>query len=712
MARLPLLMPLPLLALVLSALAHPRAPVPTPPPRAGHTELVHVWGHYDLFVPGTVASLLYSPDGKQLLARESTRAVRSWELAAGEQLGHWPADSLCLLPSGVLTGGAACEAHACRIERVSALFPDGQRLLSATDRTLDLCDLTGQREPQTLALPAQASSPTAVAVLPDGSAIIVGDDSGALHALALAGKAPTSTLAVHAQRVVALRVLSDGKTLESLGADGRVQRLPTTLAGKGAGFSVVKTARGAVDCNAESVEAGAFSPDGMLVLVASRRGGSDLACTASDGRVRLWDVKRQSVRWEIPGTLVHAATFSPNGREVALAAAVHPEDRADPRPMRVVRVDVATGKTLDPDAGAPITRVHFAPDGVHAVAGDAGGSLHLFDVASGRTLTSAVLGGGSVEGFAFSPDGASLLVETEDDRGRLYQASDLKAVRTVVAAPRESETRRRSDGSRCEYDAQAKQALEQMQLRPAREGKANGSVLAPLPLRDPQDFGVGSEGVEEVAFPGPREALLPYAEESCVAFGSGCSGCQRTYSLARVNLSTGHTVRRYEDVDEELLGTCSVRPDIFLTRREGGGVDVRAVEQGHILTTFGVRFGEVKSCDATPSGTRVLAATATHLALYDGRTFRLLESARRPGARGGSVALSPDGTLAVELSGSQVRLLRFPGAEELERLPLELYDDTPTAVDFAPDGQSFAVGTARGVVLHFALHPRSARQGP
>jgi hypothetical protein len=100
----------------------------------------------------------------------------------------------------------------------------------------------------------------------------------------------------------------------------------------------------------------------------------------------------------------------------------------------------------------------------------------------------------------------------------------------------------------------------------------------------------------------------------------------------------------------------------------------------------------------------MLVATARSLSVWDVAAFSApVEAIPRRAQAPGPVAFSPRGDLSVDVDGGELRLRHWPKGVYVARLPLTPHDDAPTAMAFAPDAQTLAVGTARGVIYLYAL---------
>ena len=91
---------------------------------------------------------------------------------------------------------------------------------------------------------------------------------------------------------------------------------------------------------------------------------------------------------------------------------------------RVLRWDVATGRTLEPELlyDSPIEAIALTPDGREIIAGTRAGGLHVWDADSGRGFDLPPQGTG-VTSLAVSPDGWLFASGTEGGIARLWDTS-------------------------------------------------------------------------------------------------------------------------------------------------------------------------------------------------------------------------------------------------------------------------------------------------
>jgi WD40 repeat protein len=681
---------------LLTALA--AAPAAAAPSALG-PQLRTVLGQPDLAAPVRILELTWLPGTDELLARDASGIAQLWNAPHQQRRGMVAGGPVLLTVDGLrpAPSGAGCML-AGPIAPLSA-----GRLAWVGSGFLELCDLSGHAAAVRVNAPGLSDEGTALAVAAAGDAAAQGTATGEVLRLALPGGA-VSRLPAHDGRVLALHVRSDGKLLTA-GADGAVrtfgpnnQRLRSLDAVPGVRHSRPGS------CDGESVQLAAFSPDASLVVVGSVAGDGLQPCSdvPVPARLRLLELPQGRVRWELKGIQASAAAFAPDGA-LSVAIALRAGEPGDANPSTVVRLDAKSGKALDalPGHRAPLTVLRFSPDGRVLWSADAAGTWKRWALESGRETVSATHPAGAILDLRLLPD-EGVLTEHEDDSVRHWR-SDGTLV-SVVVAPPEADPTSLSPACRTEQE-QLRAALAGMRPRPS-----------PLALRDPGRY-AGLTVVPELVLSADAETVLaPVAEESCVSLSrNGCpSGCRRSYHLERIALRSHRTLQTLA-VDEELLGGCVPPAGAFVTRGERAGMNLWS-SAGTLTGHIGVALGKVTSCETTPDGRRMLVATPRALSVWDAAAFAgPVEAIPRRARAPGPVAFSPRGDLSVDVDGGELRLRSWPKGAFVARLPLGPQDDAPTAMAFAPDGLSLAVGTARGVVYLYALPTdgsTAVRSGP
>jgi len=353
-----------------------------------------------------VHAVAFSPDG-HTLATASYETVRLWGL---NDLRH-------PIPTAVLTG------YTGSVEAM-AFSPDGHTLATASsgsDATARLWDLTEAHHPTLAAtLTGLTGTVHAVAFSPDGHTLATSDDSRTVQLWNLTNPHhPTfvATLTGYTSGINAVAFSPDGHTLASASDDGTVRlwnisdpHHPTAL----------PTLTGHTD----SVEAVAFSPDGHTLATASY-----------DKTVRLWDISDPHHPTALPTLTGHtgpikAVTFSPEGHTLASASrdgTVRLWDTGDPHQPVAILTDLTGPRYTGPVDFNPFYAVTFSPDGHTVVAGNAEGTVRVWDTSDPHhPIPAAVLTGhtDSVEAVAFSADGHTLATASYDKTVRLWDIAD------------------------------------------------------------------------------------------------------------------------------------------------------------------------------------------------------------------------------------------------------------------------------------------------
>ena len=673
---------------VIAALLAPLASGQAPP--AG-PRLQAVLGQPDLAAPVRIRALAWLAGGRELLALDTGRTAQLWDTERSERRGVVTGVPVLIAQDGLR---AAPDGRGCTLDGPLQVLPDG-RIVRAYPGLLRFCDPSGTAAPEVVTVAGLTGDATALAVAADGSSVAEGTATGEVLRASLPGGALTRIQA-HEGRVLALQLGGKGQLL-SAGADGTVRVFGPTGERLSSVDAVPAQRRSpGAGCEVESPVLAVFAPDASAVLVGTVA-ADGLPCpeVSVPARLRLVELPKGRVRWELKGVQASAAAFGPGG-VLAVAVALHPGETADANPSMVLRLNAKTGVALDRPSGhrAPVTVLRFTPDGRAVLTGDAAGTWKRWALDSGREQVSGARVGGAVVDLRLLPDG-QVLTQGEDDAVRRWRADGTLAAQVI--APPAPDPLALSPLCRAERD-RTRAALAGMQPR--------ASVL---PLNDPGAY-AGVTLQPELVLSADGETLLaPVAEESCVSLSpDGCpSGCQRRYHLERISLRTGKTLQSL-DVDEELLGGCVPPGGAFTTRGERAGINLYSAS-GELEGRIGVVLGRVSGCETTPDGRRMLVATARSLSVWDAGAFNApVEAVERRARTPGPVALSPRGDLSVDVDGGEVRLRRWPKGGFVARLPLGALDDGPTAVAFSSDGQLLAVGTARGVVYLYAL----AAQGP
>jgi len=203
----------------------------------------------------------------------------------------------------------------------------------------------------------------------------------------------------------------DGRTLASVLGDGTVQLWDVATGQE----------MQALEGDANSV---AFSPDSRMLSSAS-----------SDRTVQLWDVATGQVTQNLEGHSgqVYSVAFSPDGQTLASASqdgAVHLWDIEACR-IRQTLKSCSSFKSLRFLAGDPVNGIAFSPDGRTLASAPGGGTLQLWDVATGQVTQNLEGHSGQAHSVAFSPDGQMLASTSFDYVVRLWDVATCQVIQVL-----------------------------------------------------------------------------------------------------------------------------------------------------------------------------------------------------------------------------------------------------------------------------------------
>jgi WD40 repeat protein len=333
--------------------------------------------------------------------------------------------------------------------------------------------------------PAQDNA--AVAVSPDDREIVSAGSDNMLHRWDYqSGAAIGQPLGGHTDRVYAVAYSTDGRWIASGGAD-KTARIWD--AHSGAPIRVLTGHDG-------YVWGVAFSPDNSLLATASEDGtirlwstatgepvgdplrghdgkpvtavrftadGTWLASAGIDGTVRLWGVgphhPTQRLLTTVPGPVIGIA-ISPDGRRLAsvdyvtnpgVIAAAPSEGAASKLAGTQLRItDIATGQAIDGamEYGYGATSIAFSPDGTTVAVGTDDRKIRLHDARTGAVIGQPLIGqSGNPSALVYSVDGRRIISSSDDNTLHVWSADPDQSVAKSVSVASGGPTVISPDGS-------------------------------------------------------------------------------------------------------------------------------------------------------------------------------------------------------------------------------------------------------------------------
>jgi WD40 repeat protein/Tfp pilus assembly protein PilF len=454
-----------------------------------------------------------------------------------------------------------------------------------------------------------------------------------------------------------------------------------------------------------AVTAVAFSPDGKRAL-----SGSD------DRTAQLWDVAtgKAAVRpLKHPGA-VTAVAFSPDGKTIATACR-----------DRLARLwEAATGKPIGPplETFTNLGKVLFSADGKVLLTGFPGRDIRLWDTATGKPIGQPLVHPNSVFRAALSPDGKTVLTGCFDKKARLWDA----ATGQLLFAPLDHAdwviaVAFRPDGKVMLTGTRSGTA----QLWDARTGRSVGQAMPHAAAVITADF---SPDGRTVLTAGSDQSVRLWDADTGQPLGEPL---RQTSAIVQARFSADgrriltvgfndKVVRLWERPSNRLLQAPLVHLDplrvvafspdgkTLLTgsgawpERRRGEAQLWDASTGQPIGPPLLHQDTVYAAAFSPDGKTVLTGGIDSTArLWDAATGKPLGEPLRHTTSVWVVAFSPDGkTLATAGAGKTVRLW---DAGKSQTLRFSLAHARVNSVAFSPDGKVLATGGEDNLVRLWAV---------
>ena len=394
-----------------------------------------------------------------------------------------------------------------------------------------------------------------------------------------------------------------------------------------------------------------FSPDGEI-----------LAAVDYGGPLRVWDLQENSEKWSFQlestakyGGRGNPVAFSPDGKTLAAESSDH-----------VVLLDANSGTPgLKFGPHSVLESIAFSPDGQQLATCGRDGTVKLWNVKDGRLARVIRIGPalGQITEVQFAPDGRHLITTNGNGTAYILRLKELGKERPSV-------------------DASKPDARGAAPWQPGpREDVLPGLVSLPAELPNANRW-----QIETIRPRGRIHCLAWSPDDRLIACGTA-EGCVRVYdseTLELARLLPGHT-RDVRSVawspDGKKLVSAGTDATIRLWSSDGSP---DGVLKGHA--------NQVNCVAWSPDGKRLLSGSydqTVRLWSADGKAIRVLKD-HQGDVR--SVDWKPDGTAFASASmDGTVRIWDADGVIQ------QVIEDLAESVQWSPDGQQLALGSAKSV---------------
>ncbi|MBZ0291086.1 MAG: protein kinase [Anaerolineae bacterium] len=631
---------------------------------------------------GTIWSVVFSPDGDNVLSASADHSLILWDVHSGAALrtftGHGGSvNGVTFSPDGNNIVSAS-EDHSLILWDVHSgaalrtftghegpiydvvYSPDGQSIASSSeDGTLILWDVTSGEPLRTLT--GHTDRVRSVAFSPDGRSIVSGSEDGTLILWDVASGDARRTFAGHSDWVQSVTFSPDGQFVVSASDDS------TLILWDAASGEMLRT----FTEHTAPVKGVAYSPDGQSIISASE-----------DNTLILWDVASGNMMHTFTGHsgAIWSVAFSPDGRSVMSASVDH----------KLILWDVTSGEALHTFTGhsGSVNGVAFSPDGQFVVSASEDNTLILWDVTSGEALRTFTRHSDWVRSVAFSLDGNSIASASEDNTLILWDVASGEALRTFTGHTGSVNGVAFSPNGQFIVSASSDNTL-------ILWDTATGEAV--------RRFTGHSNRVRSVAFsPDGKYLVSGSFDNSLILWDVSSAQIVRTF--------TGHS---------NWVWSVAFSPDgkYIVSVSEDKTVILWDVTTGEPVRTFTGHPAQVWSVAYSPDGRTVVSASNGELLLWNVVRGDLLRTYTGHTGSVNAVAYSPDAQFFVSASSDRTLKLWDTTSGAALRT-FTGHADWVRSVAYSPDGQSIASASddktlilwdvVNGTVLHsYAGHTRS-----
>ena len=600
---------------------------------------------------GTVNSVAFSPDGRQVVSCSSDNTIKLWDAVTGREIRTF-------------------YGHSGEVFSV-AFSSDGIQVISGSeDNTIKLWDFATGREIMTFK--GYSGRVTSVAFSPNGKQVVSvtsdwDSDSSTVKLWDISSGCEIMTFEGHSGRVTSVAFSPNGKQVVSVTDDWDSDS---------GGYSIVKLWD--VVTNLEIltflepswITSVAFSPDGKQIVSGSR-----------DNTVQLWNaatgreivtISRDFGEWDY----VQSIAFNPDGTQAASGSQ-----------NGIIELwDIAKGSKIMPFLGHSdgVCSVAFSPDGRQIVSGSEDNTIKLWDIATGREIMTFEGHSNGVSSVALSPDGKYIVLGTHNlgyGIVRLWDIATGQEIKTFEG---------HSNGvSSVAFSPDGRQIVSGSYNSDSDRGYSTVKLYDVVTSREILTFLEPSWFVSVAFSPDGRQIV------SCSSEG-----------IKLWNAATGLEIRTFSG---HYASSVAFSPDgkqvvsAWGSSEMGyGEVTLWDIAKDHEIKTISGHLSYVNSVAFSPDGRQIITGTGIYgsnddnvVKLWDVTIDREIMTFKGHSERVTSVAFSPDGRQIASASrDNTVKLWNVTTGREIRTL--SGHSGWVNSIMFSPDGKTIISGSSDG----------------